>query len=324
MPVTRLTGRLLPQTRRLLPLRKRSPRRSLRELFVTSAGAVPYPQGMGNPFERWHKELLESDRDPKTRDRYWQIACSYRAWLGDRSPDAPSAKEYIAHLRDRGYAQRSVLLYYHALRLFLEFLGQPLRLKMRKPKSLPPYYDQGDIEALIAQAERGLRAHTPEQRRRNTAIVVTLAFTGLRRGELLALRVADVDFERRVIRVREGKGQKDRAVPMHDRIVIPLRGQCEGKGAQGLVFPLSPRSLYGVVHNLARKAGLEGFHPHSLRHAFATRLMERGANIRNVQKLLGHESIETTAQYLDVTARHLEETVALLDGPAPTLLPRPA
>ena len=90
------------------------------------------------------------------------------------------------------------------------------------------------------------------------------------------------------------------------------------------MFPLSPRSLYGVVHNLARKAGLEGFHPHSLRHAFATRLMERGANIRNVQKLLGHESIETTAQYLDVTARHLEETVALLDGTAPTLLPRPA
>ena len=53
---------------------------------------VPYPRGMGNPFERWHKELLESDRDPKTRDRYWQIACSYRVWLGDRPPDVPGRR----------------------------------------------------------------------------------------------------------------------------------------------------------------------------------------------------------------------------------------
>jgi len=74
-----------------------------------------------------------------------------------------TAKEFLASLRAKGYRPRSILLYYHALRLFFSFLDQPLKLKVRIPRELPPYHDQGDIKALIAQAERGLRRQKPWQ-----------------------------------------------------------------------------------------------------------------------------------------------------------------
>ena len=98
---------------------------------------------MVDPFELYHTELAQSDRDPKTIERYWQIITSYRQWLGDRQPDIASAKEYIAYLRDQGYAQCSLLLYYHVLRLLFSFLGQSLKLKLQKPRILPTYHDRG-------------------------------------------------------------------------------------------------------------------------------------------------------------------------------------
>jgi integrase len=268
-------------------------------------------------FKAYRQELLQSDRDHKTISRYWQIVRSYQDWLDGREPDVEAAKQYIACLRDKGYRPKSILLYYHSLKLFHDFIGLSFKLKLRKEATLPPYYDSGDIDALIAQAGRGLRRQKDWQKRRNEVLILTLAYTGLRRSELLNLLVGDLDFNRRVIVVRHGKGNKDRVIPMAQRIVVPLRSQCEGKGAQQKVFDnLNARSVYRIVTRLARACGLEGFHPHSLRHYFATQLVERGANLRNVQMILGHQSLETTAVYLDVSAYRLAETVALLDIPS--------
>jgi integrase len=276
-----------------------------------------YPE-MADPFELYHQELVKSDRDPKTIARYWQVIKSYQNWLGARLPDVASAKDFIAHLRDAGYQPRSILLYYHALRLFFEFIGMPLKMKLRKPKILPPYHDTGDIEALVRQAELGLRCQKRKQKERNKALVLIQAFAGLRIGEALNTVVGDLDFNNYNLRVRQGKGKKDRTVPMAQRLVVPLRQLTAGKGAQDKVFTnLNARSAYRVITRLAKAAGLDGLHPHSLRHFFGTQLVERGANLRDVQELMGHESIETTAIYLDVTARHLKSTVALLDMPVP-------
>ncbi len=97
---------------------------------------------MANPFEAYHKELIQSDRDSKTIERYWQIVASYQKWLEDRQPDVPTIKEFLAYLRDKGYRPKSVLLYYHALKLFLEFIGLPL---LRSP---PPPCPQGPSQRL--------------------------------------------------------------------------------------------------------------------------------------------------------------------------------
>jgi len=269
---------------------------------------------MANPFETYYKELNQSDRDPKTIARYWQVITKYQQWLGNRQPDVATAKEFLAHLRDKGYRPKSILLYYHALRLFLEFIGQPLKLKLRKPKVLPPYYDRGDVEGLIAQAGKGLYHQTEKQKQRNKTLILTLAYTGMRRSEILRLLIGDIDFNRYTILIRQGKGGKDRVIPMASRIVIPLRNQCAGKLAQDRVFDgLNDASVWRIITSLARAYHLEGFHPHSLRHFFATQLVEKGANLRDVEMLLGHESLETTSIYLDISAQNLRACVDLLD-----------
>jgi len=145
--------------------------------FLLLPGDPDYPQGM-EPFSQYHDDLFNRDFAPETKLRYWQVVITYRRWLGDRSPDIAAAKEFLAWLSTRGYRPRSILLYYHALRLFFDFLGQPLKLKLRKPKELPPYHDQSDVEQLIAQAERGLRGQRPWQKQRNKTLILTLACTG--------------------------------------------------------------------------------------------------------------------------------------------------
>jgi len=98
-----------------------------------------------------------------------------------------------------------------------------LKLKLRKPRELPSYYDQGDIEALVAQAAVGLYHHKQWQKEKNRALILTFAYTGLRRQELLNLIVADIDFEQRLLLVRQVKGRKDRRIPLAERLVVPLR-----------------------------------------------------------------------------------------------------
>lgn len=273
---------------------------------------MPYPMDM-DTWEAYRRYLGELDLATGTRHLYWRQALAFRGWLGDADPRPEAAASFLADLRGRGYQAATIGNYYAAFRVLFGFLGLPLKLRLRRPRRLPPYWDTGDIERLLAQAERGLPGQSPEVRRRNTAALLTLTFAGLRRGELLGLRVADLDFRRRTIRVT-GKGDRERVIPMAARLVGPLWEQARGLKAGDRVFPLGERHFYSIVVRLARAAGLEGFHPHSCRHAFATRLLERGANVRQVQELLGHQNLETTAVYLGVSNTHLKAAIGLLDG----------
>jgi integrase len=271
---------------------------------------------MADRFNAYHDELVHSDRDPKTISRYWQIITSYRKWLSGKEPSITNAKEFVAYLRNRGYQPKSILLYYHALRIFFDFIGEDLKLRLRKPEVLPPYHDKGDFEALVKQAEIGLYHETRAQKQRNKNLILILGYTGMRKSELLNLLVSDIGFNNYRILVRQGKGRRDRVIPMAERIVVPLRQQCAGKTSRERVFDrLNGRSVYRIVTSLAKACGLESFHPHSLRHQFATRLIESGANLRDIQILLGHQSIATTAVYLDVVGYRLQACIELLDRP---------
>jgi integrase len=252
-----------------------------------------------NKAYRKHLELC--DLAPKTKARYWEVVNSFRKWLGKRRPDTTTAQEY-----------------YHALRLFLSFRGIQLNLKLRKPRELPPYHSQAEIEALIAKAEIGLYHQKQWHKDRNKTLILTFAYTGLRVGELRNLCVADINFERRSIFVRQGKGQKDRVIPLAERLIMPLQTQCTGKNSRDIVFEgLNHRSIYRVITKLAKACGLHGIHPHTLRHYFATRLVELGVNLRVVQELLGHADISTTAIYLDVSPKHLQGAIDALDKDTP-------
>ena len=269
---------------------------------------------LGDIYSRELRRRISLSRP--SRERYGQIAGAYLSWLDGSEPTRESALDYLADRSDRGYAAKSCELFTHVVRDFHRtVLGENLGLKVKRSKPLPPYYPWSSVERVLAQAERGLRGHSPERRERNYDACAFLAFTGCRRSELLALRVRNVDFERGLIHIRNAKGRKDRSIPMFERAVVPLRRRSKGKTGSILVFEtFTARSLYRAVTMLAGRAGVETFTPHSFRHAFATDLVHSGAPLDHVQRLMGHESLETTQLYLGLTVGDLRETVALLGG----------
>lgn len=114
--------------------------------------------------------------------------------------------------------------------------------------------------------------------------------------------------------VHNGKGEKDRLIPLAPTIAEKLHYFIKGMKPNEKVFKLNPTSLGMKIKDIAKRAGLDDFHCHSLRHKFGTDLLEKGADIRVVQQLMGHESLNTTQIYLAVTDKRLREAVNLLDS----------
>ena len=155
---------------------------------------------------------------------------------------------------------------------------------------------------------------------RDRLLLLTMLCLGLRVSELCHVAVPDLDFRRRVLWVREGKGSKDRCLPIPKHLVGPLRGWIGGRRS-GPVFEsprggeVSVRAVQLLIKRVAVNAGLpeadvpRKITPHKLRHAFACRLLESGATIYDVKELMGHSSIATTEVYLHSTPQRLADVV---------------
>jgi site-specific recombinase XerD len=182
----------------------------------------------------------------------------------------------------------------------------------RTPKALT----KRDVDRLLREAER-------HGNKRNLAILLTLRHTGLRVGELCNLRLGDVTVSERKgeVLVRGGKGNKDRTVPLNNdvRRALAVYQQVRPTVANDFVFigqrgaALQPQGVQQVVAKYAARAGLPEVTPHVLRHTFAKHVLDAGEDLATVQRLLGHERLETTAIYTQPTARDLEEAVRLLE-----------
>jgi len=178
------------------------------------------------------------------------------------------------------------------------------------PKRLPTFLADREPEALLRAASR----------ERDRLLLMVGLYVGLRVAELCALRVEHLDFARRTLFVREGKGKKDRCLPIPRYLVGPLRGWV-GARQEGFVFPsprggrLTTRAVQKLVKRLAMKADLRAADeprrctPHKLRHAFATRMLERGADIITVRDALGHASVATTQIYCHSTPERLRSAM---------------
>jgi len=232
---------------------------------------------------------------------------------------------YLAALHEAGYAQSTIARRLASLRSFFRF-GQreewvqnnpakPLR-NPRKPRSLPHVLSSADVGRLLqappADEPLGLR---------DRAILETMYSAGLRVSEVVGLDRGDLDFEAGVLRVR-GKGRKERLAPIGSFAVRALRrwfrvctpSPREPTGPDAPVFVnrfgrrLTTRSVARMLDKYLRQAGLDRrTTPHSLRHSFATHLLDRGADIRSVQELLGHKSLVTTQIYTHVSTAGLRK-----------------
>ena len=156
-------------------------------------------------------------------------------------------------------------------------------------------------------------------------ILMVLYGTGMRRTEVSQLKVSDIDSERMVIHIRQGKGSRDRDVPMTAKLLEALPEYWRWKrptlylfpsteGHRGIEEPISDRTVWHACKQAARRAGIsKTIGPHTLRHSFATHLMEAGTDLRTIQLLLGHARLEHTTLYLHLSQRHLHAAINPLD-----------
>ena len=222
--------------------------------------------------------------------------------------DQESALQYLGTFNNIGANSRA--RYGAMLKGFLNHMGIPFDTKFKRPKLLPQRVRHEDVEKL-KEAIRNKRTHK-KSAFRDLVLIETAVKTGMRRGELANLLVSHISFEANRISIMDGKGSKDRTIPIAENLKNLLMELCADKRFNESVFGFKPVSLGMKIKEWADKAGVP-ITAHSLRHYFATTLMEKGANIRQVQELLGHESLATTQIYLQLMNDHLEDAIGLLD-----------
>ncbi len=284
--------------------------------------------------ERVRHGLLLRGYSPRTRKVYLGHLRRFLAWCrkqkGPSDPPGPERLEdllgedpeglvhrYLVALTDGRTVSRS----YHsqvvsALRfLFETVLGEPrMAIRIPRPKKeekLPRVLSRADVARMLGKPRNV----------KHRALLVLLYSAGLRVGEVVRLRPEDVDEERGVLVVRRGKGGKDRTTLLADRAVATLRAYRQAYDTTRWLFPgerpdrpLSTRSVQRTVARAARAAGIPGrVTPHTLRHSFATHLLEAGTNLRLIQELLGHASARTTQIYTHVTRPQLEAVRSPVD-----------
>ena len=259
-------------------------------------------------FKLYDSDLVLRLHSPKNLSDTRKFLTRFKEYLGSYPPSPEIAKSFLAQYADR--KPRTLYRYVQMLRMFMKWYGEPMDdLKVRIPKSLPPYTEDTQIEKLLHAIET---KKTHKGKIVRDILLVELALkTGMRRGELASLEVRHIheDF----LIVREGKNKKDRVIPLSPPIALRLKNFVKGKKPNDKIFGLAAPSITMKIKAFARRAGIEDFHTHALRHKFATDLLEHGADIRSVQHLLGHENLSTTQVYLSVTDKRLRETVNLLD-----------
>ena len=260
----------------------------------------------------------------KTQTHYLRAVRQFAAYLG-RSPDTASTQDlrnYQLHLVDQGISPVSLNAAISGLKFFFDItLGRAeLMARMqpvRVPRTLPVVLSPEEVSRLIAAA--GNLKH-------QTALSVAYG-AGLRASEVVALKVGDVDSQRMTLRIEQGKGRKDRYAMLSPVLLERLRvwwkvARAQGKMLDGgWLFPglnpiesLSTRQLNRAIHAAAELAQIDKrVSMHTLRHSFATHLLEQKVDIRVIQVLLGHKKLETTALYAQVATDLLREVISPLE-----------
>ncbi|MGE5174360.1 MAG: tyrosine recombinase XerC [Betaproteobacteria bacterium] len=273
---------------------------------------------------------LRSERNvsPHTERSYLSDLEQLSNFLGETSVtqvDHQTLRQFIAHLIKIKVKKSSIARKLSAIRTFLKYLSRegiiknnPARLVStpRREKRLPAVLTADDAVRLM-EAPGKRTGDCQDIVLRDRAVLETLYSTGIRASELIGINRADIDSNDRLIRIR-GKGRKERIVPI-GRTALRAIDAYIGKKTMGTensaVFTgpsgkrLTARTVQRILENYRKKLGLAQMaSPHTLRHSFATHLLESGADLRAIQELLGHESLSTTQRYTHLNLDSLMET----------------
>jgi len=300
---------------------------------VTKGGAPPAIADVVEFLLHLEKEKNQSPNTVKAYGRDLATFCAFcdrhygGAW-GWETVDRTGFRSFLGELQRRGLSKRSAARALSAVRSLYRYLQTHRGLTVigaraaRVPKldkRLPTYLDRGTTDALFAWAEeRAGQGGFLETR--DLAMLELFYSTGMRLSELAGLSLEDVNLLSDQAKVR-GKGRKERIVPVGSRAVAALRRYLRLRDAQvarpgadrRAVFVgvrgrrLPPRSIQRLMHRMFDAVGGDGLRVHSLRHTFATHLLDAGADLRAVQELLGHASLSTTQIYTHTSVERLKQ-----------------
>ncbi len=280
-------------------------------------------------YEKSSKALQLAGYSERTQQCYLR-AIRMLAEFYDKSPDLVTEDElqdyFIFRKTETGWASGTLRICYGGIRFFFtNVLQRDWKtfgyLRAQREKKLPAVLSRKEVH-------RALRCVYTFH---NRVFLTTVYACGLRLQEALHLEVSDMDSERMMIHVHRGKGAKDRYVPLpnillpmlraywkthrHPRLLFPALGR-NGKNAAKAKYPMATSSVQGAFKNAVREANItkKGVSVHTLRHSYATHLLERGVNLRAIQRYLGHSSLDVTMIYLHLTQEGHEDASHLINA----------
>jgi integrase/recombinase XerD len=274
--------------------------------------------------QRMLQELQRRNYSPSTT-RGYLLAVKQFADYFHQSPEKLGAEEVrrfqLYLLQEKKLAAGTVEIRMSALRFLYKKtlkrrdIGLDDLIFPKTPQKLPVVLSPEEVTRMIEAARN----------RMHRTILLVLYGTGIRRTEASLLKVSDIDSERMVLHIHQGKGSRDRDVPMTAKLLEALRDYWRWRkpkiylfpsteGHRGVEQPISDKTVWYACKEAAARAGIQKrIGPHTLRHSFATHLLEAGADLRAIQLLMGHAHLEQTAVYLHLSQRHLHAAINPLD-----------
>jgi integrase/recombinase XerD len=277
-------------------------------------------QAMSPLRRRMIEDMTLRNLSPKTQEGYIRTIKNFAAFLG-RSPDTASfedVRRFQLHLATNGIGVPTLNHTVSALRFFFKItLGRGDIEKhtqiAREPRKLPVVLSPEEVARLLEAA--------PGPGLKYKAALSAAYACGLRVSEAVALKVSDIDSKRMLIRIEQGKGHKDRYVMLSPHLLELLRAWWKQAQPRGWLFPgrdpvlpITTRQFTRACHEAAEAAGIKKrVSPHTLRHSFATHLLEQDVDIRVIQTLLGHVKLDTTARYTQIATKVICDVMSPLD-----------
>lgn len=222
-------------------------------------------------------------------------------------------KKFIGEKISESFAPKSIVLIKAALKFYYDGILKKNIVNLETPKitrKLPTVLTKEEVKKMIEFVEN----------KKHKLIIKLLYSSGLRLNELINLKIGDLEFSENIGWVRGGKGGKDRIFILSNNLIEDLKKFTNGRASDGFLFEgrngkLSARSVQKVISNVSKKAGIQkSVHVHTLRHSFATHLLESGEDIRKIQELLGHSNLSTTQIYTHISTAELKKVKNPLDS----------
>jgi integrase/recombinase XerD len=285
--------------------------------------------------QRLHDELVRRQYSPITTRSYIRIVEHFRREVGgrlDRLGPETIRRYHLSLLQEGRVSVETVVTHVCALRFFCRHV-----LRRRNVYEDLPYPKRRDRLPVVLSPEEVQRLIAGAKNLYHRTLLMTLYGAGLRRAELCDLKVRDIDSQRMMLRVERGKGGRDREIPLSSTLLTALREYYRWMRPQTYLFPgtrhgwradapITTKVVWDAVQHAVRQAGIDKrVTPHTLRHSYATHLLEAGADLRTIQLLLGHADLSHTTVYLHLSRRHLQAApnpLEQLQVPPPVVLHR--